>query len=196
MGDRLGAVEALLKQTNETVRSVYDSARCQKDSLENIASLGRRLADASGELAAVADISAENVTEALDDETQAACREFFPVMEHGLVLDPGITGGNPEEHDRLLRVFMERHPIVEAVWTNALNGRFIRSIPPSGIANAAMRDWFRAAVNGEKYISSIYISGITKNRCVTVAMPYRDEAGGIVGVVGVDLNLEKLQKSR
>ena len=78
--------------------------------------------------------------------------------------------------------------------TEASIGRFICFIPPSGIANAVMRDWFRAALKGEKYISSIYISGITKNKCVTLSMPYYGKAGEVLGVVGVDLNLGMLRK--
>ena len=104
-----------------------------------------------------------------------------------------LVNNDRDQHQDILRRFKERHKITEAVWTNELNGRFICSIPKAGIANAAMRDWFRAGLKGESYISPVYISGITKNRCVTLSMPYVDENGQIAGIVGVDLNLDMLR---
>jgi methyl-accepting chemotaxis protein len=98
-------------------------------------------------------------------------------------------------HYDVLSRFKSSHAIFEAVWTNETNGRFICSIPKAGIANAVMRDWFRAALKGESYISPIYISGITKNRCVTLSMPYYDNGGAVSGIIGVDLNLDMLKYS-
>ena len=194
MSARIGDVETLVGQAGDQVRSVNESVSRQKQSVENIAAMGMRLAEASRELSAVADSGAGNLTEALDTRTESACAAFFPVLERELAHHPALAGAMPEAHGGLLRAFKTAHPIVEAVWTNAPNGRFICSIPPSGIANAAMRDWFRAALKGEKYISSIYISGITKNRCVTLSIPYYDEAGELLGVAGADLNLGMLLK--
>ncbi|MDF2987119.1 MAG: methyl-accepting chemotaxis protein [Eubacterium sp.] len=76
---------------------------------------------------------------------------------------------------------------VEAAWTNDHKGRFICSIPKAGIANANVREWFKHSIKGEDFISSIYISAITRNPCITVSAPIKSTSGEIVGVVGIDI---------
>ena len=193
MSAGVGELETLVSQAGDNVRHVDELVRSQKQSVENIAAMGNRLTDASRELSAVTEGSAEQVTKALDTKTQAACADFFPIMANALARNPALVGSIPAEHERLLRAFKAAHPIVEAIWTNLPNGRFLCSLPPSGIANAVTRDWFKAALRGENYISSIYISGITKKECVTLSMPYYGEDGEPLGVLGVDMTLEMLK---
>ena len=92
-------------------------------------------------------------------------------------------------HEKTLTTWLDQHPAVEAVWSNQVDGAFVISLPPAGLANAASRDWFRSAVRGEKYVSAVYISAISKRPCITVACPIVDGAKRIIGVLGADLSL-------
>lgn len=193
MGNRIENVESLIDQTNGNVKRVFESASNQKRGIENIAEMGTMLKSASTELISIAGSSADELTEKLDEKTKNVCSAFFPVIEKELCNTADIMLNDQKLHENVLRYFMSGHKIVEAAWTNELNGRFICSIPEAGIANAAMRDWFSASLEGESYISPIYISGITKNRCVTLSMPYFDEYDEMTGIIGVDLNLDMLK---
>ena len=70
-----------------------------------------------------------------------------------------------------------------------MDGAFIISLPPAGLANAASREWFQAAGKGQKYVSKVYISAISKHPCITVACPIKHEDGSLIGVLGADIRL-------
>lgn len=193
MGARVDYVESLIQKTNNSVHRVVQSAQDQKRSIENISEMGEKLGSASSELLSIGGGAAAE-TEHLDDKTRLICKGFFPIINEALCQNRDLMTNERGHHYELLSRFKSAQSMMEAVWTNELNGRFICSIPKAGIANAAMRDWFKAAIEGERYISSIYISGITKNRCVTLSMPYYDDAGEMRGIIGVDLNLDLLKK--
>ncbi len=193
MNLRVAHIESLMTRTGSHVSQVYDVARSQNRGIENISKMSRTLNDASSELLDLAESSSLDKGESLDGHAKTICTEFFTVMEQELCKNPHILGKDAALHHAMLEQFQSNHAIVEAVWTNEPNGRFICSIPSAGIVNASMREWFRSAIQGETYISKIYISGITKNRCVTLSMPYRDSRSEILGVVGVDLNLMQMK---
>jgi methyl-accepting chemotaxis protein len=193
MGQGIDRIETLIAETVENVGLVYQSALTQRKGNQNISEMGARLRSASEELNGLNESSFQTPAETLDKQTHAECASFFPVIHNLLCNHPDITVIDPEVHAALLGRFKSAYPIVEAVWTNDRNGRFICSIPKAGIANAAMRDWFKAGISGESYISSIYISGITKNKCVTLSVPFHNDQSDIIGVVGVDLTLDMLQ---
>lgn len=77
---------------------------------------------------------------------------------------------------------------VEAVWSNRVDGTFIYSNPPAGLVNAKARPWFVEAAKGNIYVSSVYISALTKRPCLTISAPIVQD-GHVVGVVGIDLSV-------
>lgn len=103
-----------------------------------------------------------------------------------------ILSGDVENaaiHYGKIEAILKMHEDLEAGWTNTSDGRFIVSIPPAGIANAGGREWFIKAMNGEFFVSDVYISAISRNPCITISLPLN--RGGVVkGVLGVDLKLK------
>lgn len=93
------------------------------------------------------------------------------------------------EHRIILTGLLNREHNLEAAWTNRLDGTFVISIPEAGLVSAKGRDWFRKAIQGESVISEVYVSAITKRRCMTLAVPIMRE-GTVVGVLGADLSIE------
>ena len=90
--------------------------------------------------------------------------------------------------ERNLAAALQTYPELEAAWVNDTAGSFIISLPPAGIANASAREWFTAAVQGDFYVSPVYVSAISGQPCITLALPVRRN-GSIAGVLGVDLKL-------
>jgi methyl-accepting chemotaxis protein len=61
--------------------------------------------------------------------------------------------------------------------------------------NAKERPWFQAvARDGRTVITPLYESLLTGQRCFTVAAPVRDTRGGLVGVLGLDVNAHSWTK--
>lgn len=100
---------------------------------------------------------------------------------------PEFPAMQPEHHKKILDKVMANNKMIEAIWSNNQNGKFIYSNPAAGIANAKVRDWFKSSVQGNQYLSDVYISAITKNPCITISLPILDKGGEIMGVLGADL---------
>lgn len=55
------------------------------------------------------------------------------------------------------------------------------------------RDWYKDAIKkGEMVVSNVYPDIVTKESCITISMPVKNKNGQILGVLGVDLTLNKL----
>jgi hypothetical protein len=103
--------------------------------------------------------------------------------------NPAISGMVPAQHREILRQLINDQPELEAVWTNRLDGSIVHSVPPAGLANARVRQWWQQAAAGNEYVSNVYISAITQKPCLTLSLPVRDPSGKIVGVLGADVML-------
>ncbi|OPX42175.1 methyl-accepting chemotaxis protein McpB [Ruminiclostridium hungatei] len=190
VGDQIQEVEDVIIQTSKSVDDVCSSVHQQKQNMEDISSLGTRLNEAS---TCLANLFA-NETEALEtvgNEAPEKARNSLSIIKEELCTRSEIINTKDSGiHEAILNEFMEKYGFVEAAWTNDRKGRFICSIPKAGIANANIREWFKHSIGGEDFISSIYISAITRNPCVTVSSPIKNSSGEIVGVVGIDISIK------
>ncbi|MFR9709969.1 methyl-accepting chemotaxis protein [Paenibacillus sp. MB22_1] len=116
---------------------------------------------------------------------QAYARKLLEAAEQ-----PCFRMLEPASHRAALEQLLAAEPGLEAAWSNRKDGSFIVSIPEAGLLNAKGRDWFRQAIAGETVVSEVYISAITKRRCMTLAVPIVRE-GEVIGVLGADLSLER-----
>lgn len=201
IGNQIGSMEELVNTTNENADKVYHSALNQKDRVENISQMSNKLSVASQELSEIAESSIELpayfTSKAFTATLNETAQLFFTLLQEEFIENTEFLTNDSAIHNKILQTFIEKHEdMVEAVWTNDVNGRFFCSIPPASIANAKIREWFIASVGGEKYISRVYVSGITKNPCVTIAIPYCCDGGEIIGVIGLDINLNSLSAKR
>lgn len=197
VGDQMESMEDLVIITSQNADAVYHSALSQKNRVENIAKMSMKLGIASDELSEISDstiqLPAKYKTKKFTETLNETAREYFKIIQAELASHDEFLTNDSNVHHKMLGKFIEEHEdVVEAVWTNDINGRFFSSIPSASIANAKIREWFQASIGGEKYISKIYVSGITKNPCVTLALPYYSKENKLFGVIGVDLNLNGL----
>lgn len=176
-----GEIEGYLKQ-------VSLAASAQKLNLDKIIGLGDAMQKAA---AMLGDVGKKiQMGEAIKDRPDV--KEKIERLMKELRLksaDPVITCLNPEKHREALTRFLESQPDLEAVWTNRMDGVFIFSLPPAGLANAKARNWWRESAAGKEYISKVYVSAITQQLCITLSLPVRSEAGQIIGVLGADVRL-------
>lgn len=94
-----------------------------------------------------------------------------------------------DAHFSALKSLLAKETGLEAAWSNRVDGTFVVSIPDAGLLNAKGREWFRQALKGNTVISEVYVSAITKQRCITLSVPITT-GETVVGVLGADLSLE------
>ncbi len=187
VGDQIKEVEDVVLKTSKSVDTVYSSVHQQKHNMEEIAAMGTRLNEASSTLSELFSSEAESL-EALGNGALCKAQEALAIIQRELCSRNEIINSKDSNiHETILSEFIKKYIFVEAAWTNDRKGRFICSIPTAGIANANVREWFKQSIKGEDFISSIYISAITRNPCMTVSSPIKNANGDIVGVVGIDI---------
>jgi methyl-accepting chemotaxis protein len=195
--DNIGAaVEAISStvrkshgEVGEYLRHVDIAARSQRDNLDKIKELGEIMQKA----ASIMEEAGKKIQlegDATKDsshfrEKAGQLMRLLQEMSAGPAIYRMETGG----HRHALTQFLKSQADLEAVWTNRMDGTFVFSEPPAGLANARAREWWKQAAAGKEYISEIYVSAITQSPCVTLSAPVRDAAGNIVGVIGADVGI-------
>ncbi|CCO08029.1 methyl-accepting chemotaxis protein [Desulforamulus hydrothermalis] len=99
-----------------------------------------------------------------------------------------IIALDPLRHQNLLWQIKKDNPDIEAIWSNDQTGIFIFSEPAAGLANAKVRQWWQKAMQGNVFVSPVYISAITRQPCLTVSVPILS-GQQIIGVLGADVSL-------
>lgn len=103
--------------------------------------------------------------------------------------NPDLMNTDSQTHRKILNRWIEKHPEIEAIYTNQDDGFFIHSEPPAGLPNASIRPWWQKAMAGEDYVSPVYISAITHKPCCTLSIPLHQGNGKVTGVLGADFSL-------
>jgi uncharacterized protein YukE len=176
-------VEEMMAHANESVDAVYHSVAKQKEGMAEMDEMSKRLNDASDNLDKVFHTHQSEQKAVVSD----VVKQLIQKIESDIFSDKRLITMAPGAHEALLKHVLDQYKEIEAVWTNDIKGRFLHSIPPAGIVNGSVRDWFKRSSVGETYYSPIYISAITKQPCQTVSFPIKDGDGKVVGVIGLDL---------
>ncbi len=187
--DGIAGVEKIVERTTRRVEDVKESIYQQKHSIENISGMGERLNTASRDLASLF-VNTNDKAMSMDYSSKInEAGALFKNICTRLHKDASFLSMDESAHSRLLSEILNANGLIEAIWTNDTKGRFICSIPPSGIANANVREWFKESIKGTDYVSGVYVSAITKNYCITLSAPIRSDKGEILGVIGIDIKL-------
>lgn len=181
-----GKIETSSREMSGYLARVNTAAASQRHSLEEIIKVGELLKKA----ALMLEESGSKIK--LEEEEESTGR-LAPLVDllTGELLNTAdqteIRSMEPDSHRAALSGFLKRHSGLEAAWSNRADGTFIFSEPPAGLANARIRQWWKQAMAGENYVSSVYLSAITRKPCLTLSVPFRDSAGSVTGVLGADL---------
>ncbi|QGG47993.1 methyl-accepting chemotaxis protein [Heliorestis convoluta] len=123
-------------------------------------------------------VSLENIKAPIQEKLEKA---FEKANEN--ILEPAL-------HLRLAEDIKSTCSQVEAVYSTRNNGTFIVSLPPAALTNAQQRPWWQEAMKGRHYISSPYVSAITRNWCVTLSWPIKNQDGIVIAVWGIDVTVQ------
>ncbi|PKM95174.1 MAG: hypothetical protein CVU84_07580 [Firmicutes bacterium HGW-Firmicutes-1] len=177
-----GQVAAEIESIHTHIHTLYEKTN-------DISKLEVNLKDTSKSLHALTD---KVELDLLSDAKEKIKRQVSDLIENLTVLikeNPNLRDINTYSHKKILDIVLNGSNQMEAIWTNDAKGNFIYSNPPAGIANATVRDWFNESMKGIPYVSTIYISAISKSPCMTISIPIHDKSKQIVGVIGADIGI-------
>lgn len=186
---RANDVTRQIMDAEKSVSDVNEAVLRQKEHMNELSGMSGRLVASSASLTDMFDSSFFSGATYLTPELEKKIEKGFSVMENDVLSKKEIEDKDASAHERIMKELLSRHDFIEAAWSNDEKGRFIVSIPPAGIANANVRDWFRESMGGKKYVSGVYISAITKSPCITVSKPILSASGAVAGVIGFDIRL-------
>ncbi|QMV43498.1 methyl-accepting chemotaxis protein [Cohnella cholangitidis] len=188
--DRTSATNALLEDVVEsvglTMNSVDDTlaqSKRQRSEINNLGRVSEDLKESADELIAAVQHAGGRVWEG----AVAADTARWTDVLRTLASDPELADMAEDSHREVLGGWLRRTTGMEAIWSNRSDGSFVYSEPEAGLLNARGRDWWKRAMNGEIFVSEVYLSAITKKPCLTVSMPLKRIDGTPYGVVGIDI---------
>lgn len=181
--ERLRLVVNSVGITMESVDQLLVNNKKQRAEIANLGRVSEEMKDVAGELTAAVQLAGERGWE---NVVKMDAGKWVDLLR-SLTSDLAQGGLDENVHREVLGAWMARSPGMEAVWSNRSDGSFVFSEPEAGLLNARSREWWKRAMDGETYVSEIYISAITKRPCMTVSMPLRGADGVSLGVVGIDI---------
>lgn len=188
--DKIHNLSFAFNKLNQSTENVYNSISEYSKRITTLEKMISALSNASSSLSAHNAELDGSCTSAKIEEFREKSRSVISFMKEDVIKLNKLYTNNPETHRDVLDMFLQKHPMVEAVWSNDTSGEFIYSNPPAGIVNGRVREWFKESMKDNEYVSDIYISAITKQPCMTISLPIKDVGGSITGVVGADLKVD------
>jgi len=185
IGRQVDVVEQSFQQANNRFADISLAIAKQNGNLVDLESLAQNLTDAEKGLSGLI-TSESNLMDENQQALQSLANDALQVLNKK---SAELEFNSQTQCKTFLDRVLSENDFMEAVWLNNSNGDFIYSNPPAQIANAKVREWFKRAMNGEKYVSTVYISAITNAPCLTVSLPINDQAGKIMGVIGADIKI-------
>ncbi len=183
--DSLRHVVDTVDLTMASVDNTLIQMQRQRRRIARLQQVGLSLERVSGELVQSVQTLGEHQAQEVDDSLIVEARGLLGE----LVKRQDLRALQTEVHEAVLSGIMLKTSHVEAIWSNDADGNFIYSLPAAGLLNARRRDWWKRAMQGELYVSSSYISSITKKPCVTLSTAIKDERGNRIGVIGLDIGI-------
>lgn len=181
-------LEKVVQAVGHTLGSMDETLAQNKRQRAEIGNLGRvsaELKSAAGELVKAVQLAGGKSPETRNALDTSRWVDFLRTI----TMDPDMASMDEERHRELLSSWRKRSAGIEAIWSNRSDGSFIYSEPEAGLLNARGREWWKRAMNGETFVSEVYVSAITKRPCVTVSMPISRPDGNVIGVAGIDITL-------
>ncbi|HWR44614.1 methyl-accepting chemotaxis protein [Sporomusa sp.] len=187
--DFLGQIASMAAEAASRMTTVASSIEQQDKHLGDTRNMGDVLAKVAEHLVATTGkITLIDISSRQQAELDGKIAKLRSMLEQ-TVKNQRIIGMDAASHKEILSGLLAQNPELEAAWTNLIDGQFVVSLPPAGIANAQTREWFNQAKQGKFYVSQVYVSAISHQPCLTISLPIADSMGRIIGVLGVDLKL-------
>src|SRR5437764_9854008 len=118
-------------------------------------------------------------------------------LASALVRNPSVRGLRTEQCNTLFAEVLKEHPLLLNIGLVSPDG------VPRGSGLVLPPEWLHAAIpvpfidavlhSGQSVVSDLTIGPISRKPTIVTAYPVRDDANAISGVLGIAINLERLQ---
>ncbi|SFG53744.1 methyl-accepting chemotaxis sensory transducer with Cache sensor [Desulfotomaculum arcticum] len=196
LSQSLGSIEKVNNSALETFSNI--STRLQQTAqvleyhlqdLESVMQTGQLMADLAETLEKTA--TGNQLSYTMNNELASHVEDIRNLLVQASN-QADIVAMKPDTHKAALSKLKNKYQDIEAIWSNDNHGKFLFSQPPAALANGKVREWWQKAISGERFISPVYISAITRQPCLTVSVPiFNNEQ--IIGVLGADVKLNQIQ---
>lgn len=185
IGQQVDGVEHSFEEVNKRFCDISAAIDQQNENMVNLGILAQNLIDAEKGLSGLF-TSDRNLIEENQQALQKTAEHAIQILNEQ---SRDLEFDSPAQCRSLLDRILSESDFMEAIWLNDKSGKFIYSNPPEQIPNGNVREWFKYAMKGEEYVSTVYISAITNAPCLTVSLPIKNEDGSIGGVIGADIKI-------
>ncbi len=182
-------INGSIQQTAAGAEEVSASAEEQSASMQELSNMASTLNALSGEVTSYLEnfISGVKIGESekkLVSVGYALLKETVEKLNHqNIAIDKASEN---------LRSICNQHKEYEYIGILNEKGDMVSAnVPINGVQNYAHRPYFKEAMKGSSYCSDPYISNVSFNYCLALAVPYKDSRGSIVGVIMADLCIER-----
>ncbi|MFD2613670.1 methyl-accepting chemotaxis protein [Paenibacillus gansuensis] len=181
----LSEVVDAVNHTLESVDGTLKQLGMQRNQIHKLQRVNRNLTGSSGELIR----SIQRVGISAQSGSLEVDAAPFKALLRNIAGQPELTTMDEQIHASILTNNLQQTEEIEAIWSNRADGSFLFSLPEAGLLNAKNREWWKKAMEGELFVSDVYISAITKRPCITMSLAIPDADGSPAVVIGIDLAL-------
>ncbi|MGO5066167.1 MULTISPECIES: methyl-accepting chemotaxis protein [unclassified Clostridium] len=131
-----------------------------------------------------------NIT--IKKEQKQLVNEGFNILE-GVGREINSNNLNLDAYSNICKKYVEENNQFEYIGVIDKEGIMKSANVPitEGNDNFSHRPYFKKAILGEKYVSKPYISSVSYNYCIAIAIPLKDKNGNIKAVIMGDVCIEK-----
>lgn len=177
-----------IQQTAAGAEEVSASAQEQSASMHELSTMASTLNTLSSDISSYLESFIASVK--IGDKEQQLIRSGHQLLQSAAeeLVKQGTALDKASDY---LRSLCAKHPAYEYLGVMDTKGDMVSAnIPLNGRQNYSHRPYFKEAMNGKAYCSEPYISNVSFNYCLALAVPVRDRGGNIVGVFMADLCIE------
>lgn len=191
--DRIEKTHPAVAKVNKRIIKMYEEGRITAISDEEMEHLVRRY-----------------MPEVFPSEFDVLKKRAYDLAAHLIerfIEEPGLKSMVPEQQEEVLKGLVEEYPYIQFAYVVNAEGVKITKNVTQVVDRAKYakidlhedfsdRDWFiQPLKTGKTSVTTLYTSRITGALCITVSGPIREEAGEIVGVLGLDIRFEDLTRA-
>jgi methyl-accepting chemotaxis protein len=216
MGDSLETITTSFEQVNDQVTQIATAVEQQSVTTAQVSASIEATSQMSGTLSAISGQVMDEVGHigAIIDDLLVLLGAFRLTAHYSaaeaverIAGSDALRSMDRGRQERELREAVRRNSAIELFYVTDMAGRQVTANIASDVLAAGnssygaeafgksweSRPWFRGAKeSGNVYISELYRSAATGSFCCTIAAPISNGAGGMIGVLGADIDVVRI----
>lgn len=186
VNELMDKISSITQQSLAITEEVSAAAQEQTSTMRNMSVIVEKMNRTADEI----DDQLKNFTNKiiLGEKENSIIKEGVEILK-SIALELGSKGYSIERTSDLLKQRKSSHMQFEYIGVIDIAGnmKFATEAIIIGSNNYSFRPYFREAVDGKEFRSEPYISNVSYNYCIAIAVPFKESNGKINGVVMADI---------